>query len=220
MWPLKYRDIYKAPSCFSKQQELIETYIGCRYENRKIYWNPNYITGIVEVNLAGGSFELDAPVDVIELLLKFDAKEAIASADADAKEAIAFADAKAAIASLIAIGLIEQKGDMLYLNLHFNPDGKKRIICRPRAAKAAKAAKAVKAAADIQREPFIQAYIVRYMKHSKSITIHSDDLYEKCKTHAKSRFSLERDMFDINLKKMEDMDLISIADGQMVEYNI
>ena len=58
------------------------------------------------------------------------------------------------------------------------------------------------------------------MKHAKSIIIHSDTLYEKCKIHAESRFYLERGMFNINLNKMLDMDLITISSDKMVEYNL
>jgi hypothetical protein len=208
MWPLKYANAYKAPSCFYKQQKLIETYIGCRYEKRKLYWNPHYIIGVIDVNLAGASFEMEAPADIIELILKFTDTDKISAAN------IATDDSEA----LISIGLIESRDDMLHLNLHFKPDDNKRVICRPKAAK--KTAKKADKKAAIHREPFIQAYIVRYMKHTESIAIHCDTLYENCKTHAESRFSLERAMFDINLNKMVDMDLITISYDKMVEYSI
>ena len=55
IWPLSVnsKPIIKSFSC---QKKIIEQYLKSKFKNREVYFNNNFISGIVNVNLNGENF--------------------------------------------------------------------------------------------------------------------------------------------------------------------
>lgn len=200
IWPLKNIDnTDNIPSCFSKQQNIITTFLNSKFENRNIHFNSNYIYGIIEMTLNNKTYEIYANVKIIDILLRFNDCDKISK------------DISENYDILLHENILIEKENYLYLNLNYSNDNAKLILDN----KVIKNNKIQTKKIDIDRQLLLHSIIIKLMKFNKNLD--KNILFNKSKSKCKSYFKLNEELFNKELKVLLRQEYIS-ENNEIITY--
>ena len=203
IWPLKNIDntdnTDNIPSCFSKQQNIITTFLNSKFENRKLYFNSNYIYGIIEMTLNNKTYEIYTNVKIIDILLKFNDCDKISK------------DISKNYDILLHETILIEKENYLYLNLNYSNDNSKLILDN----KVIKNNKSQTKKIDIDRQLLLHSIIIKIMKLNKNLD--KNILFNRTKSKCKSYFKLNEELFKKELKVLLRQEYIS-ENNEIITY--
>jgi hypothetical protein len=208
MWPIKASNTTVSPqSAFMPQKLLIENMLHKKYPERILQWNTNCIIGIMTVSINNREIEIEANVDIIDVLLQFNDNTHLVNVRTDI------------VNCLMGSGIILHNvtNNSICINENYNKLVNKRIVLSTRPKPINKTIK--RKIETVERSPYIQALIVNYMKKNKDRLCNVDELFTICKETTAKRFDLERPLFDENITKLDSHDYIKLSkDKSMIDY--
>lgn len=199
IWPLNMssKPIVKS---FSKQKDIIEVYLNSKFENRNVYFNNNFISGIVNVNLNNTDFTIEASSYIIDILLRFNETNFIENKNIENHH----------LNPLIEENILYKKDNKIYLNLDFKSEEKHLKLKTINKKSIVK-----KTNLDIDRQSCVKCFITKFMKKNKSETF--DMVFKKTKQNVAKMFKLEKLLYKTCIKNLIDLEIIKKTNDQL-EY--